>query len=567
MAAIDGTVEHFCLLKMAEKVDDSEPMERNKKMGPGSFRLYVCLLVILTSFNPSALPAQVRQRPRNAAAVPERPARAEQQSGQPTSSPAESAPAQAAPEETAASGKVAITSDDLINQLNQPEANVKSHILVIARKSISGEVKLGLEQLPIPFRVEFHNCEFTDNVVISSVVFDQGLVFNNVTFDKAFQIVNDTHIKGDLLLTNVRMAPSEEPSKTGKPKPTMIQLNQSQVDGDVRIKNPEADKLEAESLTAGNVIIWLPKNGMPDLDLMKLETGRLSVAANAGPRVNQLQLGGSSIHETLALQNVVFQNVIAPNLTVAKRTQFLPTTVIDKSLDLSFSSLGNFDWEFPGDAVFQLPAKVNLEGATFSNLHLAPVFSGKAQSEDVRESRWKERRTDYGLALLEKATYYEPAYTTYESLLRSQGRGDSADAVYFAMRDRRRYTEWIDSATFSGRAVAGLNYVVGFGHKWLFGYGRAWVYPIMWCLAFIAAGAFVFRDVALMEKHDAEPAWPFSPLWYSIDLFVPVLSLGVASRWHPKPDRGFLVFYAKLLSLVGLIFLSAALGALTGSLK
>jgi hypothetical protein len=558
----------FCLLHAAEKVDDTEtePMERKKKMGPGSFRLYVCLLVILTSFNPSAVLAQARPRPRNPASRQKRSAQAEQQPSQPTSIPPENTPVQPAQGETSGPGRAAMTSADLINQLNQPEANVKSHILVIARKSISGDLKLGLEQLPVPFRVEFHNCEFTDNVVISNVVFDQGVVFNSVTFDKSFQFEND-HIKGDLLLTNVHMARPEDQAQSGKPKPTTIQLNQSQVDGDLRIKNPEADKLEAESLTAGNVIIWLPKNGIPDLDLMKLETGRLSVAANAGTRVNQLQLNGSAIRETLALQNVVFQNVVAPNLTVSKRTQFLPTTVIDKRLDLSFSNLGNFDWEFPGDTSFQLPENVNLEGTTFSNLHVAPVFSGKAQSEDVRESRWRERRTDYGLALLEKATYYEPAYTAYESLLKSQGRGDSADAVYFAMRDRRRYTEWIDAATFSGRVVAGLNYVIGFGHKWLFGYGRAWVYPIVWCLAFIAAGAYVFRDVALMEKHDAEPTWPFSPLWYSIDLFVPVLSLGVANRWHPKSDRGFLVFYSKLLSLVGLVFLSAALGALTGSLK
>ena len=459
-----------------------------------------------------------------------------------------------------------MTSADLVTQLNQPEAALKNHILVITRKNISGDLKLGLEQLPIPFRVEFHNCEFTDNVVISNVVFEQGVVFNNVTFDKSFQFDND-HVKGDLLLTNVRMTRLEEPVQAGKPKQTKIQLNQSQVDGDLRIKNPEADWVEAESVTAGNLIVWLPKGGIPELDLMKLDTGRLSVAANAGTRANQLQLNGGSIHETLALQNVAFQNVIATNVTVGKRTQFLPTTVIDKRLDLSFSNLGNFDWEFPGDATFQLPESVNLEGATFSNLHVAPVFSGTAKTQEVRASRWQARHTDYGLVFLGKATYFEPAYTSYESLLKSQGRGDSADAVYFAMRDRRRYTEWIDAATFSGRVVAGLNYVIGFGHKWLFGYGRAWVYPIVWCLAFIVAGAFVFRKVDAMEKQDEQPVSPFSSLWYSIDLFVPVLSLGVANRWHPKGDRGFLVFYAKLLSLVGLVFLSAALGALTGSLK
>ena len=459
-----------------------------------------------------------------------------------------------------------MTAADLITQLNQPEAAIKNHILVIARKSISGDLKLGLEQVPVPFRVEFHNCEFTDDVSVNSVVFNQGLVFDKVTFDKTFQFENN-HVKGDLQLTGVRMVQSQDPSSPNKAKPTRLQLNQSQVDGDLRIKNLEAEKLEAENVTAGNAIVWLPKSGGPEVDFIKLDTGRLSIAASAGTRISQIQLGGSNIHETLTLQNLVLQNVLAPNLTVAKRTQFLPQTIIEKRLDLSFSNLGNFDWEFPGNDPFRLPENVTIEGATFSNLHVAPVFSGAAKSEDEREARWQARHTDYGLELLEKAGYFEPAYTAYESLLKSQGRGDAADAVYFAMRDRRRYTEWKDAATFSGRAIAGLNYVIGFGHKWLFGYGRSWVYPVVWCLVFIAMGAFAFRDIASMEKQDEQPASPFSSLWYSIDLFVPVLSLGIANRWRPKNEQRFLVFYSKALSLIGLVFLSAALGALTGSLK
>lgn len=534
-------------------------------MGAGCCRSYVCLLVILASFNWStAVLAQAKQPVRSPATRQEQ---AEKHPGKMSVRISEIAPAQTAAQEMAGRGNTGVTSDDLTDLLNQPEASVKSRILVIDHKNISGNVDLGVDQVPILFRVEFHNCEFKDNVQIRSVVFDQGLVFDNVTFDKSFQLDGD-HIKGDLLLTNVHMARPGETARAGPPGEAKIQLNQVQIDGDLRIKNPEADRLEAENLTAANVIIWLPQSRGPEfVDLMKLDTGRMSLAATAGTRANELQVNGSNIHETLALQNVVLQNVNASNLTVAKRTQFLSATVIDKSLELAFSSLGNFDWEFPGDTTFRLPERVNLEGATFSNLHVAPVFAGTAKSEDEREGRWQKRRTDYGLVFLEKANYYEPAYTAYESLLKGEGRGDNADAVYFAMRDRRRYTEWEEAAPISGKIIAGLNYMVGFGHKWLFGYGRSWVYPIVWCMAIIVVGAFVFRDTTLMEKQDEQPVSPFSSLWYSIDLFVPVLSLGVASRWHPKRDQRFLLFYSKLLSLVGLVFLSAALGALTGTLK
>lgn len=531
-------------------------------MSTWPFRLYVCLLVIFMSLSLSAVATPEQQKTQHAGSG----AGTRQEEGPPATSSPQQLSSQQQPQGSAAPNRTPMTSTELTNQLNQPEAAVKNHILVFQHKTISGDLQLGVEQLPVQFRVEFHDCEFQGKVAIEGVVFEQSVVFDNVTFDKAFQFENG-HVKGDIHLYEVRMAHSQDPSQPDKPKPTRLELNQSQVDGDVRIRNPEADLLEAENLTAANVIVWLAKSGVSQLDFRKLDTGRLSIAGNPGTRASQLQLDGSSIKESLTIQNVALQTVLATNLTVAKRTQFLPQTFIEKRLDLSFSNLGSFDWEFPGDDPFRLPENLNIEGATFSNLHVAPEFSGQAKSEGEREKRWQARHTDYGLAFLEKATYFEPAYASYEALLKTQARGDAADAVYFAMRDRRRYTEWKDAVSYSGQAIAGINYVIGFGHKWLFGYGRSWVYPIVWCVAFIVAGAFVFRDVALMEKQDEQPVSPFSSLWYTIDLFVPVLSLGVANRWHPKRDRKFLMFYSKLLSLVGLVFLSAALGALTGSLK
>ncbi len=534
-------------------------------MGTRLFCLYVCLLVTRTGLNLSArLMPELEQQTQSAASG----AGTDQEQGPPATGSAQLATSQQQPQGSAASNRTPMTSADLTNQLNQPEAAVKNHILVFQHKSISGDLQLGVEQLPVQFRVEFHDCEFQGKVAIEYVVFDQSVVFDNVIFDKTFQFENG-HVKGDLYLYGVRLAHSQDPSHPEKPKPTTLQLNQSQVDGNVRIKNPEADTLEAENLTAANVIVSLAKSGISELDFRKLDTGRVSIVGHlgTGTRLSQLQLSGSRIRETLTVQNLALPTVLASDLTVAKGIQFLPQTLIGKRLDFSSSNLGSFEWAFPGEDPFRLPENVDIEGATFNNLQVAPEFSGSPKSEKERENRWRERHTDYGLAFLEKATYFESAYTAYEVLLKNRGRGDAADAVYFAMRDRRRYTEWGDAVTSSGRAIAGMNYVIGFGHKWLFGYGRSWVYPIVWCVAFIIAGAFVFRNVDLMEKEDEQPASPFSSLWYTIDLFVPVLSLGVANGWHPRRDRRFLMLFSKLLSLAGLVFLSASLGALTGSLK
>lgn len=266
------------------------------------------------------------------------------------------------------------------------------------------------------------------------------------------------------------------------------------------------------------------------------------------------------------MQNLDLQSVFADNLTVTKRTMFLPATAIKKNLDLDSANLGGFEWRFAGPV--QLPEKLEINGATFGSLSIARVVSsGTAAKSGEEAGRVRADRRDYALEFLNKAAYYEPAYSSYESTLKTRGQSDKADDVYFAMRDRRRYTEFRDAQDPWDKTVAAFNYAVGFGLKWLFGYGRAWVYPLVWCALMIVAGAFIFRDGDRMQRVDEKSSGAFSPIWYSLDLFVPILSLGEAKNWNPKQGFRLLRFYSRFLSLIGLIFVSAMAGALTGTLK
>jgi len=328
-----------------------------------------------------------------------------------------------------------------------------------------------------------------------------------------------------------------------------------------------APELEIENLTANNLMVGLGKNSIAKLDFAHLSAGRFSLSAAQGSiaKINQLELSGANLRETLTLKNLELQQVVADSLTVAKRTMFLPATMI-KRLNLTSANLESFEWNFAGPV--ELPQKLEIDGATFGSLSVVrgPAAGAAKSSDEVRHVRMD--RTDYGLAFLERAAYYEPAYTSYEASLKSRGQSDKADGVYFAMRDRRRYTEFVDADTAWQKTVAGFNYVIGFGHKWLFGYGRAWVYPLLWFVVLVLVGAVIFRDSERMKKVDEESsAHAFSPLWYSLDILVPILNLGVSKDWRPKEGYRFLHFYSKFLSLIGLIFISAMLGALTGTLK
>ena len=455
-----------------------------------------------------------------------------------------------------ADAKVASTSTMSASDLTSQLSGVKDNSLVIANKIISGPLRIDADErpiIPVTFKVEFRDCEFTDAVFLRKVDFGQSVILLRVKFDKGLELEN-VHIQGDLRLETVHG------SKT-------IQINQSQVDGDVRIKEPEATTLEMENLTANNLILSFGKNSVSKLDFAHLNTGRVSLSGVQDPiaKISQLDLSNANLRETLTLRNLELQQVNAVNLTVAKRTMFLPVTQI-KKLDLTSANLGSFEWEFAGPV--ELPQKLEISGATFGSLAVVRVPATGAGKSATEARSARADRTDYGLAYLERAEYYEPGYTSYESSLKSRGQSDKADGVYFAMRDRRRYTEFVDANTVWEKIVAGFNYVIGFGHKWFFGYGRSWVYPLLWCVLFVFMGGLIFRDSARMQQMDeGSPARVFSPIWYSLDIFVPILSLGVAKNWRPKQECRLLYFYSKFLSLIGLIFISAMVGALTGTLK
>lgn len=442
------------------------------------------------------------------------------------------------------------------SELSDELSGVKDNSLVVANRVISGALNIDAGKrpiVPITFKVEFRDCEFTDDVIVRRVDFGQSLKLLHVKFDKKL-LLDHVNVKGDLQLESVQ---------AGK----MIQIFQSQVDGDVHIGSPVAPGLQIENLTASNLIIRLGKEPISQLDFAHLNTGRLSLsAAQVVPaEVGQLNLSNVNLRETLTLQNVELQELSAAGLTVAKRTLFLPVTTIKKHFDLTSANLGGFEWRFHERV--QLPEKLEINGTTFGNIGVARVTPAGAAGSGNRANRVRVDRHDYGLAFLDKAEYYEPAYAFYESALKTRGQSDKADDVYFAMRDRRRYAEFRDAESAWDKVVAAFNYVIGFGHKWLFGYGRKWVYPLVWCVVLVLAGAAVFRDSARMQRVDAQSSQAFSPVWYSVDLFVPILSLGVAKNWSPKPEFRLLHFYSRFLSLIGLIFISAMAGALTGTLK
>jgi hypothetical protein len=68
-----------------------------------------------------------------------------------------------------------------------------------------------------------------------------------------------------------------------------------------------------------------------------------------------------------------------------------------------------------------------------------------------------------------------------------------------------------------------------------------------------------------MQKIDDRGAMEYSPLWYSIDTFVPVIKFDMRDAWRPKNASA--INYLRLHTVAGWILITFALAALSGLVK
>ena len=67
-----------------------------------------------------------------------------------------------------------------------------------------------------------------------------------------------------------------------------------------------------------------------------------------------------------------------------------------------------------------------------------------------------------------------------------------------------------------------------------------------------------------MKALDPYAKQPFSPFWYSLDLFLPLIDLHAARYWIPKPGAAITRFYSRVHILLGWIFVPLFLASWFG---
>lgn len=206
--------------------------------------------------------------------------------------------------------------------------------------------------------------------------------------------------------------------------------------------------------------------------------------------------------------------------------------------------------------------KPHISGLTYKRI------SRDTSGDKPGEPHNDEKVWDAWLGLLEQTEYTLDGYTALESFEKGQGYAGRADACYIAQRDKEA------GAAYQRSRLRGvelwcwdsfLKYTVGYGRwPWL-----ALIYSII----IIGVGCLVFpkdkmetlkKDEKEKKQDEKEPKHgrkgpKYSPFWYSLDLFLPVVDLHASQMWVPIwPDAQRQVRYRDYPKFAALVVISAA---------
>jgi hypothetical protein len=259
----------------------------------------------------------------------------------------------------------------------------------------------------------------------------------------------------------------------------------------------------------------------------------------------------------------------------------LSGTRINKGIDLSFANINWFTWAMGNDGSFPPQAGNDLTGVIFKNIQVTRNSDPSKMTQDalsLAQPAVKLERTTQNpgaekseiattsLEMLNHSKYSASAYDALEKLFASRG-DPIADEVFVAGREAKRWSElsWTRPLSF-------FTFIIDLFQEYVLGYGRIARWPMIWSLITILVGCFLFRSGTknpTMERisKEVDQASPYSAFWYSFELFVPVIDIGVAKKWRPVATNPRLTNYGHLHQIFGWILVPVIVGALTGLTK
>lgn len=243
----------------------------------------------------------------------------------------------------------------------------------------------------------------------------------------------------------------------------------------------------------------------------------------------------------------------------------IPEEWQQSTVSFAGSRFGNF---FLNGATFNKISTIDLTRIQTDLISLERVQSATASNVKHEQMSFKLVRPMNAEQLTFLLTPYDAElYTTVEGLFRAHGYADEADKIYVAKKRAERNETCPSFLHQCHLGPWGLSMF----QDVLAGYGKNFKNLLYWSLGFLLLGAIVFRSekgMRLKDEKDApHRAGRYQAIWYSLDLFLPIIKLGEADAWTPKDNRRWARLYRKVHIIVGSLFVPIGLAAWTGIIK
>ena len=370
---------------------------------------------------------------------------------------------------------------------------------------------------------------------------------------------NGVQIEGAIIKEAVDLRNAEIPND--------VRLTRCHFDGEVKL----SQSVFASGLLIDGCIFTATVNcvGLKVARDMSLQKAVFHGPAN----FDQLQIAG-----LLQGGEAFFLNVKAPaNFTALKAAGSVSFTnaVFAGPLNFQFTHVTD-NLKFDGAKFTNHLALISFEGVQVegSTSFLKTAFAGYISFKDAQfnslnlsEAKWPEH--EYGewlwlngmtyqriaagkdsdswknlLHLLDRSAhgtaYSIDIYTGLMEFYRREGYPGQANEFFFAQKLRER--EEVLSGT-----ERYWSYFLGT----FVGYGRSPLRALFWSALIVAYGMTVFRPHRMEARSDIVKTGPFSPFWYSMDMFLPLIKLHDAELWIPKAEARYARFWGRIHTVLG----------------
>ena len=342
----------------------------------------------------------------------------------------------------------------------------------------------------------------------------------------------------------------------GLPSKPGLSLKRAEIAGEVRIKRSDilsgldAEKLHARSLYVEGTFLTGGEGIGSDSPALQLE-GKWA--------------GGLSLKDAQLEERAYFKGVTIMGPVSLRYAQM-------QTLEIFVKQESEEEGEDPSIGLSPLVGWVDLHGISVSRW----VFSGPAIEDKDRETRlrlfsaWLRRQLPH---------YSAHPYENVAKALKAEADENAALRILIQKEDDVGLARSLPWWQRFWRGL--LRYTVGHGYR------PEWA--LVWILAFIALGAFLFdlgyreglmtpasTDVLVQEMYQKYREIPkdyptFSAWAYSIDAFIPFLDLVLERYWIPNADAGWagalLRIYLWIHIGVGWILSTLFLTGLTGIIR